>query len=56
MDEHVDKSELGLGLASPFSSRGEVLFSPGNAFIRELLFDAVWFVLELVITTLDEAV
>ena len=55
-DGYVDKSELGLGLAGPFSSRGEMLFSPGNAFICELLFDAVWFILKLVITTLDDAV
>jgi hypothetical protein len=61
-DEHVDKSKLSLGLARPFSnpfshgSRGKVFFSPDNAFIGELLFDAVWFVLKLVITTLDDAV
>jgi len=33
-----------------------MLFSPGNTFICELLFDAVWFILKLVITTLDDAV
>jgi hypothetical protein len=50
----VDKSKPGLGC--PLSGRGEVLFNPGDTFIRELLFDAVWFVLKLVITTLDDAV
>ena len=44
------KSEPGLG--SLFTCK-EVLFSPCYAFIREFLFDAVWFIMKLVIPTLN---
>lgn len=46
----TDKSEPGLG--SLFTCK-EVLFSPCYAFIREFLFDAVWFIMKLVIPTLN---
>ena len=44
------KSEPGLG---SLFTRKEVLFSPCYAFIREFLFDAVWFIMKLVIPTLN---
>jgi hypothetical protein len=48
------KSEPWLGCIS--SGRNEVLFSPCGTFIRELLFDAVWLVLKLMIPTLKPMV
>ena len=35
------------------NGRNEVLFSPCGTFIRELLFDAVWLVLKLMIPALE---
>ena len=52
----MDESEPGLRLVGTLGSRREMLFSPCNALIRKLLLDAVWFVLELVETTLDGTV
>jgi hypothetical protein len=44
------KSKPGLG---SLFTRKEVFFSPYYAFIREFLLDAVWFIVKLVIPTLD---
>jgi len=43
------ESEPGLGCL--LNGRNEVLFSPRGTFIRELLFDAIWLALELMIPT-----
>jgi hypothetical protein len=43
-------------LGCPLSGRNEVLFSPCGTFVRELLFDAVWLVLEFMIPTLERMV
>ena len=48
------KSEPGLGCL--LNGQNEVLFSPRGTFIRELLFDAVWLVLKLMIPTLERMV